>query len=119
MRFRQSAQFGYLPPDRSIVAVNAFADGSELDDNGNPIDSRVDLEGRTRTFSVFATDTRVVRQRLAPDRIGALQPHHCHQPRPHHAPAAPARWMATTVSAASPGARRRGRRVPDSAPSPA
>ena len=55
--FRQTAQFGYLNPDRSITPVNFFADGTELDDNGNPIDSRVNLTGRTRTWSLFATNT--------------------------------------------------------------
>ncbi|HEY3433677.1 MAG TPA: TonB-dependent receptor [Rhodocyclaceae bacterium] len=55
--FKQTSQFGYINPDRSITAVNFFADGTELDDNGNPIDSRVDLTGRTRTWSIFATDT--------------------------------------------------------------
>jgi len=55
--FKQTSQFGYINPDRSITPVNFFADGTELDDNGNPIDSRVDLTGRTRTWSVYATDT--------------------------------------------------------------
>jgi outer membrane receptor protein involved in Fe transport len=55
--FRQSAQFGYLNPDHSITPVDFFADGTELDDDGSPVDARVDLSGRTRTASVFATDT--------------------------------------------------------------
>jgi outer membrane receptor protein involved in Fe transport len=55
--FRQSAQFGYLNPDRSITPVDFFADGSAIDDDGIPVDARVDLRGRTRTASVFATDT--------------------------------------------------------------
>lgn len=57
VRFRQSAQFGYINPDRSITPVAFYADGTELDDDGNPIDSRVDLKGRTQTWSVYATDT--------------------------------------------------------------
>ncbi len=64
MHFKQSAQFGYLNPDRSITPVNAFADGTYTDDNGDPIDSRVDLQGRTRTWSVFATDTLSLYDRL-------------------------------------------------------
>jgi outer membrane receptor protein involved in Fe transport len=55
--FRQSSQFGYLNPDRSITPVDFFADGSEIDDDGSPIDARVDMDGRTRTASVYATDT--------------------------------------------------------------
>lgn len=55
--FRQSAQFGYLNPDHSVTPVHFFADGSEIDDDGTPVDARVDLVGRTRTGSLFATDT--------------------------------------------------------------
>jgi len=55
--FLQSSQFGYLNPDRSVAPVDFFADGSATDDDGMPIDARVDLGGRTRTASVFATDT--------------------------------------------------------------
>ncbi|MFK3737237.1 TonB-dependent receptor [Massilia sp. TN1-12] len=55
--FRQSAQYGYLNPDRSVTPVDFFADGSAFDDDGAPIDARVDLRGRTRTASVFASDT--------------------------------------------------------------
>lgn len=55
--FLQSAQFGYLNPDRSVTPVDFFADGSAFDDDGGPIDARVDLRGRTRTASAFASDT--------------------------------------------------------------
>lgn len=55
--FRQSTQFGYLNPDRSVTPVDFFADGSEIDDDGTPVDTRVDLQGRMRTASVYATDT--------------------------------------------------------------
>lgn len=55
--FRQSTQFGYLTPDHGVTAVHFFADGSEIDDDGTPIDNRVDLQGRTRTASLFASDT--------------------------------------------------------------
>ncbi len=55
--FRQSTQFGYLNPDRSVTPVGFYADGSEIDDDGSPVDSRADLDGRTRTASVYATDT--------------------------------------------------------------
>ncbi len=57
IEFKQTAQFGYLNPDRSITPVNFYADGTELDDQGKPIDSRVDITGRSRTWSLFATDT--------------------------------------------------------------
>jgi outer membrane receptor protein involved in Fe transport len=62
--FRQSSQFGYLKTDRSVMPVDFFADGSEIDDDGSPIDARVDLDGRTRTASVYATDTLSVTDTL-------------------------------------------------------
>jgi len=56
--FRQSTQLGYLNPDRTITALDAFADGvtgGTVD--GVPFDNRVDLAGRPHTGSVYATDT--------------------------------------------------------------
>jgi outer membrane receptor protein involved in Fe transport len=56
--FLQSSELGYLNPDRSVTGTGAFADGvtgGEID--GEPFDSRVDLDGQTRTFSLYATDT--------------------------------------------------------------
>ena len=56
--FRQSTQLGYLNPDRSITGVNAYGDGvtgGNID--GEPFDTRVDLNGRTHTGSIFAADT--------------------------------------------------------------
>ncbi|MEY2633733.1 MAG: hypothetical protein RIR00_2387 [Pseudomonadota bacterium] len=61
IRFSQSSQYGYLNPDRSITPVDAYADGSLLDDNGNPIDNRVELHGRSRTWSAYASDTLSLR----------------------------------------------------------
>lgn len=61
--FRQSAQLGYLNPDRSVTGINAFGDGiSGGDIDGSPYDTRVDLNGRTRTWSLFATDTLTLRE---------------------------------------------------------
>ncbi len=55
--FRQSAQFGYLNPDRSITPVDFYADGSEIDDSGAPVDARVNLSGRSQTASLYASQT--------------------------------------------------------------
>ena len=55
--FTQASQFGYLNPDRSITPVDFFADGTEIDEDGVPVDNRVNLNGRVRTLSLFATDT--------------------------------------------------------------
>lgn len=56
--FVQSSELGYLNPDRSVTGVKAFGDGvtgGEVD--GEPYDTRVDLHGRPRTASLYATDT--------------------------------------------------------------
>ena len=56
--FTQSSQFGYLTPDRGVTTVDgpgAFADGTQSSENA--FDARVDLTGRARTSSVFASDS--------------------------------------------------------------
>jgi outer membrane receptor protein involved in Fe transport len=58
VHFTQSAQFGYLTPDRGVVGVTgpgAFADGTQNSENA--FDSRVDLGGSGRTYSLYFTDT--------------------------------------------------------------
>ncbi|CAN5878209.1 TonB-dependent receptor [soil metagenome] len=58
IRFSQSSQLGYLNPDRSITGVHAFGDGASggtLD--GVPYDTRVALNGRIQTWSLFASDS--------------------------------------------------------------
>ncbi len=56
--FRQSSELGYLNPDRTITGVGAFGDGiTGGDADGVPYDTRVDLNGRVHTSSVYATDT--------------------------------------------------------------
>jgi outer membrane receptor protein involved in Fe transport len=56
--FAQTTQLGFLNANRSVTAVNAFADGvtgGTLDDA--PFDNRVNLSGRVAIASVFATHT--------------------------------------------------------------
>jgi outer membrane receptor protein involved in Fe transport len=56
--FTQSTELGYLNPDRSVTGLGAFADGVTGGDvDGEPFDTRVDLDGLTQTFSLYATDT--------------------------------------------------------------
>src|SRR6185436_3205993 len=54
-----SSELGYLNPDRSVTGVNAFGDGGVSGGtvDGEPYDTRVDLDGLTKTWSVYATDT--------------------------------------------------------------
>ena len=57
-RFVQSTELGYLNPDRSVTGIGAFGDGHTGGDlDGEPFDTRVDLEGLTQTFSLYATNT--------------------------------------------------------------
>jgi outer membrane receptor protein involved in Fe transport len=57
MTFQQGSQFGYLNPDRiTITPIDSFADGSTSED-GEPVDTRVNLHGLVNTFSIYATDT--------------------------------------------------------------
>lgn len=54
--FLQGSELGYLNADRSITGVGAFGDGVTGGDvDGAPYDTRVDLAGRTRTLSLFAS----------------------------------------------------------------
>ncbi len=49
--FRQTSEFGFLLPDRSTQGVGVFTE--ELDEDGAP----VVLDGKTRTYSAYATNT--------------------------------------------------------------
>ena len=65
MTFQQGSQFGYLNPDRiTITPIDAFADGS-TNQEGVPVDTRVDLHGFVNTFSLYASDTLTLGGSLA------------------------------------------------------
>ena len=66
VHFTQGTQYGYLNPDRSITTVGSFADGTQ--DSENASDNRVDLNGRTYTTSVYATDTLTLARRPGTSR---------------------------------------------------
>jgi outer membrane receptor protein involved in Fe transport len=62
--FRQSTQLGYLNPDRSVTGLPAFADGATGGDvDGEPFDTRVDLDGVIQTWSLYGTDTFTIANR--------------------------------------------------------
>lgn len=64
-KFMQSTQLGYLNPDRSVTGLNGFADGVTGGDvDGAPFDNRVNLVGRSHTWSVYATDTLSAGEKL-------------------------------------------------------
>ena len=59
--FTQGSELGYLNPDRSVTGVGAFGDGvSGGTIDGEPYDTRVDLTGRTRTWSVYGSSILAV-----------------------------------------------------------
>ena len=64
IKFNQSTQIGYLNPDRSVTGLNAYADGGVTGGsiNGEFFDNRVNLEGRTRTWSAYSTNTTSLRE---------------------------------------------------------
>jgi outer membrane receptor protein involved in Fe transport len=58
MNFLQSTQLGYINADHSVTGINSFADGvSGGTVDGVPLDNRVNLNGRTQTGSLYASDT--------------------------------------------------------------
>lgn len=56
VHFTETAQFGYLLPDRAIISVPAWQDGSTNVD-GSPVNTEVGLHGVTPNWSVFFIDT--------------------------------------------------------------
>ncbi|MEF7613020.1 TonB-dependent receptor [Aquincola sp. MAHUQ-54] len=64
VHFLQGSELGYLTPDRGVVGVGAFGDGvTGGNEDGEPYDTRVDLSARTRTWSLFASDTLALSRR--------------------------------------------------------
>jgi len=59
LAFVQNQQFGYINPDRTTTALNAWADGS-TSVNGDPYDTRVNLKGTPTTGSLFLADTLIM-----------------------------------------------------------
>jgi outer membrane receptor protein involved in Fe transport len=54
----QSSQLGFINPDRGITGLDAFADGETGGTiDGEPFDTRVDLDGTITTGSVFGSET--------------------------------------------------------------
>ena len=58
VQFNQGSELGYLTADHHITGVGALGDGIRGGTvDGAPYDTRVDLAARTRTASVYASDT--------------------------------------------------------------
>ncbi len=54
--YTQNTNYGYLNPNYTLTAVPAWQDGSTNAD-GVPVDSRVNLHGRTPNWGIYFTDT--------------------------------------------------------------
>jgi len=54
--FTQGSELGYINPDRTVTGVGAFGDGVNGGTvDGEPYDTRVDLTGRTQTWSLYGS----------------------------------------------------------------
>jgi outer membrane receptor protein involved in Fe transport len=62
-RYTQNTQYGYLNPDYTITGVPAWQDGSTNED-GVPVDSRVNLHSLTPNWSLYFTDTLTIARNL-------------------------------------------------------
>lgn len=81
IHFEQFGQYGYINADRSVTPVNAYADGSQNAGAGeSALDSRVNLGGRTRTWSLFCHRHAVAQSALACHLVGPLQPDRDQEP---------------------------------------
>lgn len=69
--FTQSTQFGYLLPDRTVMAVQgsgAFADGTQ--DSEEAFDARVDLDARTESLGLYVLQQAQLTPRVQLDLAG-------------------------------------------------
>ncbi len=84
--FVQSTELGYLNPDRSVTGVGAFGDGGVTggDADGEPYDTRVDLDGTVTTGSFFVADTLPLSARAHLSLVRTLQPDDREESRRHH-----------------------------------
>ncbi len=62
--YTQNTGYAYVNPNYTLTSVPAWQDGSTTDDNGNPVDSRVNLHGTTPNRSLYFTDTLTLAKTL-------------------------------------------------------
>lgn len=55
--YTQTTDFAYVLPNYTLVSVPAWQDGSTVDANGDPVDSRVGLRGHAPNWSLYFADT--------------------------------------------------------------
>ena len=103
IKFNQSTQIGYLNPDRSVTGLNAYADGGVTGGSidGEFFDNRVNLEGRTRTWSAYSTNTTSLRETWHLTLSGRFNRSNIQNTDNINPGGVRIRSMATTTSAAS------------------
>ena len=100
--FLQSTELGYLNPDRSITGVGAFGDGVTGGDvDGEPFDTRVDLDGRRADVERLRDRHDALGERVHVTLSGRYNRTTVHNRDRSTPAAAPARSTATTSSAGS------------------
>ncbi len=57
IKYTQNTDYAYVLPNYALMSVPAWQDGSTVDANGNPIDSRVGLSGHAPNWSLYFADT--------------------------------------------------------------
>ena len=55
--YTQNTQYAYVNPDYTLTSVPAWQDGSTVDADGDPVDTRVALKGSAPNWSVYFADT--------------------------------------------------------------
>lgn len=62
--YTQNTDFAYVLPNYSLVSVPAWQDGSTVDGDGNPLDSRVGFKGHAPNWSLYFADTLTVGKKV-------------------------------------------------------
>ena len=64
VNYTQNTDYAYVNPNYTLTSVPAWQDGSTVDANGTPVDSRVNLHGLTPNWSLYFTDTLTLCEEL-------------------------------------------------------
>jgi outer membrane receptor protein involved in Fe transport len=62
--YTQNTDYAYVNPNYTLTSVPAWQDGSTTDGNGDPVDSRVNLHGRTPNWSIYFSNTLTLAKTL-------------------------------------------------------
>jgi len=83
-RLKQTEQLNAVEDDELVLGRTWF-DSRRMPINlSNEIETEVNLGGRARTMSLFATDTLSIKSKLALNSECKIQPYKGYKPRPHN-----------------------------------